>query len=68
MGLVLILLFAALFTGAMLSHPWPAAMILGGVAILLTLEMLLESATAMETLLRALECPKERRDGHPERQ
>jgi O-antigen biosynthesis protein len=58
-GLVLTLLFAALFTGAMLSQTWHAAVILGGVTILLIVEMLLECATAMETLLRALEHPKE---------
>ncbi len=57
-GLALILLFAALSTGAALDDAWIASLMLGVVALLLALRTLLECARAMVAILHILEHPK----------
>jgi len=57
-GLMLLFLFALLSSGAALDRAWVASVLLGGVAILLTLRMFEECANALMTLLRVLHQPK----------
>jgi GT2 family glycosyltransferase len=53
-GWMLLLLFAALSTGAAMDHAWTSAAILGVVAVFLAVRTLLECAGAMAVLLGAL--------------
>ena len=53
-GLLLLLLFALLSTGAALDGAWVASLILGAVALLLALRMLEECANALMNILHVL--------------
>jgi O-antigen biosynthesis protein len=53
-GLLLLLLFALLSTGAALDGAWVASLLLGGVALLLALRMLEECANALMNILHVL--------------
>jgi hypothetical protein len=58
-GLLLLLLFALLASGAALDQTWAASVILAGVTILLALRMLEECAHALMTLLGVLKQPRQ---------
>jgi GT2 family glycosyltransferase len=51
-------LFAALATGAGLQRAWAASVALGGMALLLGIQMLVDCAAAMEAVRRALDAPE----------
>ncbi len=57
-GVMLLLLFTLLSTGAALDRAWAVSVILGGVTMLLALRMFEECANALMTLLRVLKQPE----------
>jgi hypothetical protein len=57
-GLVLLLLFALLSSGAVLDHGWTAALLLGTLAFLLAFAMFAQCAGALVTFRRVVKQPQ----------